>query len=173
MQYCHHALSVVVNFSHLRLLLWNRWTEFNETWQEARSHRLVSSWCFFFRVDQKKQDDRPGRSVKKVAHWTQVNDIWPFGPLVLSWIYLYCSTLCIGKLLILCKPSARYIFIDNEIQYVFFKGMVYFGWYIDTYISLHILLIFLLTFCFFLANPSNTQNFTFFVTLVPFAVWSW
>ena len=43
---------------------------------------------FFFRVDQKKQDDRPGRSVKKVAHCTQVNDIWPFGPLVLSWIYL-------------------------------------------------------------------------------------
>ena len=39
--YCDHALSVVrlsvVNFSHFRLLLWNRWTEFNETWQEAIS----------------------------------------------------------------------------------------------------------------------------------------
>ena len=39
--YCDHPLSVVrpsvVNFSHFRLLLWNRWTEFNETWQEARS----------------------------------------------------------------------------------------------------------------------------------------
>ena len=43
--YCDQALSVVrpsvrpsvVNFSHFRLLLWNRWTEFNETWQEART----------------------------------------------------------------------------------------------------------------------------------------
>ena len=24
---------------HFRLLIWNRWTEFNETWQEARSQR--------------------------------------------------------------------------------------------------------------------------------------
>ena len=28
--------SSVVKFSHFRLLLWNHWTEFNETWQEAR-----------------------------------------------------------------------------------------------------------------------------------------
>ena len=27
----------VVNFSHFWLLLWKRWTEFNEIWQEARS----------------------------------------------------------------------------------------------------------------------------------------
>ena len=40
--YCDHALSfvrpsVVVNFSHCRLLLWNRWTEFNETWRNIFS----------------------------------------------------------------------------------------------------------------------------------------
>ena len=51
--YCDHALSVVrpssvVNFSHFRLLLWNRWTEFNETWQEARSQRPLPSLFFFF-----------------------------------------------------------------------------------------------------------------------------
>ena len=37
--YCDHALSVVrpsLNFSHFQFLLWNHWTEFNETWQEAR-----------------------------------------------------------------------------------------------------------------------------------------
>ena len=28
------------------LLLWNRWTEFNETWQEARSQRLLRNLCF-------------------------------------------------------------------------------------------------------------------------------
>ena len=26
-----------VNFSHFQLLLWKRWMDFNETWQEARS----------------------------------------------------------------------------------------------------------------------------------------
>ena len=32
---------------HFRLLLWNGWTEFNETWQEARSQRPLPSLCFF------------------------------------------------------------------------------------------------------------------------------
>ena len=53
--YCDHASSVhlsvrpssVVNFSHFQLLLWNRWTEFNKTWQEARSQRPLPSLCFF------------------------------------------------------------------------------------------------------------------------------
>ena len=33
---------------HIRLLLRNRWTEFNETWKEARSQYPLSSLCFFF-----------------------------------------------------------------------------------------------------------------------------
>ena len=43
---------------HFRLLLWKRWTEFNETWQEARSQRPLPSLCF--RADQKKQDGLSG-----------------------------------------------------------------------------------------------------------------
>ena len=43
---------------HFRLLLWNRWTEFNETWQEARSQRPLPSLCFLGRSE--KQDCRPG-----------------------------------------------------------------------------------------------------------------
>ena len=35
---------------HFRFLLWNRWTEFNETWQEARSQRPL-----FFRLARKTQ----------------------------------------------------------------------------------------------------------------------
>ena len=31
---------------HFRLLLWNHWTEFKETWQEARSQRPLPSLCF-------------------------------------------------------------------------------------------------------------------------------
>ena len=50
--------SSVVNFSHFWLLLWNRWTEFNETWQEARSQRPLPSLCFSSRSE--KQDGRPG-----------------------------------------------------------------------------------------------------------------
>ena len=42
---------------HFRLLLWNRWSEFNEIWQEARSQRLLPSLCFFGQSE--KQDGRP------------------------------------------------------------------------------------------------------------------
>ena len=43
---------------HFWLLLWNRWTEFNETWQEERSQRPLPSFCFSGRSE--KQDGRPG-----------------------------------------------------------------------------------------------------------------
>ena len=43
---------------HFWLLLWNSWTEFNETWQEARSQRPLPSLCFSSRSE--KQDGRPG-----------------------------------------------------------------------------------------------------------------
>ena len=43
---------------HFQLLLWNRWTEFIETWQEARSQRPLPSLCFSGRSE--KQDGRPG-----------------------------------------------------------------------------------------------------------------
>ena len=43
---------------HFRLLLWNRWTEFNQTWQEARSHSPLPSLCFSGRSE--KQDGCPG-----------------------------------------------------------------------------------------------------------------
>ena len=66
---------------HFRLLLRNRWTEFNETWQEVRSQRLLPSLCFSGHWVNK--NFRPGWSVKKVAHCTQVHDMWPFGPLVI------------------------------------------------------------------------------------------
>ena len=48
----------VVNFSHFRLLLWHHWTEFNETWQEARTQHPLPSLCFSGRSE--KQDGRPG-----------------------------------------------------------------------------------------------------------------
>ena len=43
---------------HFRLLLWNRWTEFNKTWQEARYQSPLPSLCFSGRSE--KQDGRPG-----------------------------------------------------------------------------------------------------------------
>ena len=42
---------------HFRFLLWNRWMEFNETWQEARSQCPLISLCFSGRSE--KQDGRP------------------------------------------------------------------------------------------------------------------
>ena len=43
---------------HFRLLLWNGWMEFNETWQKARSQRPLPSLCFS--GGSEKQDGRPG-----------------------------------------------------------------------------------------------------------------
>ena len=40
--------------THFWLLLWNRWTEFNETWQEARSQCPIPSLCFSGQLE--KQD---------------------------------------------------------------------------------------------------------------------
>ena len=65
---------------HFRLLLWNRWTEFNETWQESRSQRPLPSLCFTGWSVNKNV--RLGGFLKKAAHCTQVHDMWSFGPLV-------------------------------------------------------------------------------------------
>ena len=43
---------------HFRLLLWNCWTEFNETWQEARYQCPLPSLCFLGQSE--KEDGRPG-----------------------------------------------------------------------------------------------------------------
>ena len=43
---------------HFPLLLWNGWTEFNETWEEARSQHPLPSLCCLDRSE--KQDCRPG-----------------------------------------------------------------------------------------------------------------
>ena len=37
---------------YFRLLLWNRWIEFNKTWQKTRSQRSLSN--LFFKADRKK-----------------------------------------------------------------------------------------------------------------------
>ena len=54
-RYFRHQLKSSLHFG---LLLWNRWAEFNETWQEARSQCPLPSLCFSGR--SKKQDGRPG-----------------------------------------------------------------------------------------------------------------
>ena len=69
--------------SHIRLLLWNRLTEFNETWQEARSQRLLPSSCF------------SGRSENKMAALANQSKRWHIvlrcticGPLGLLFLFL-------------------------------------------------------------------------------------
>ena len=44
---------------HFQLLLWNRWTEFNETWQEARSQRPLPSLCFSGRSEKTRWPSWP------------------------------------------------------------------------------------------------------------------
>ena len=62
---------------HFRLLLWNRWTEFNETWQEARSQRPLPSFCF-------RADKMAALASDWLRHfrlllwyrWTEFNETW-------------------------------------------------------------------------------------------------
>ena len=70
---------------HFWILLWNRWTEFNETWQKARSQHPLPSLCFSGWSVNKNV--RLGRLLKKVAHCTQVHDMLPFGPLVEAFLH--------------------------------------------------------------------------------------
>ena len=85
--YCDHtfsvvrSMSVVFNFSHFHLLLWNYWMEFNKTWQEARSQRPLPSLCFLVRSE--KQDGRPGLwlawdffQLLLWNRWTEFNETW-------------------------------------------------------------------------------------------------
>ena len=61
--YCHSTPSVFRpssvrrKLSHFQLL-WNRWTEFNETWQKVRSQRPLPGLCFLSQSE--KQNGRPG-----------------------------------------------------------------------------------------------------------------
>ena len=48
----------IVDFLHFWLLLWNRWTEFNETLQEARSQCPLPNLCFSRQSE--KQDGHLG-----------------------------------------------------------------------------------------------------------------
>ena len=65
---------------HFRLLLWNRWTEFNETWEEARSQLPLPSLCF--RADRKNK--MAALASDWLRHfrlllwnrWTEFNETW-------------------------------------------------------------------------------------------------
>ena len=65
---------------YFRLLLWNRWTEFNVTWQEARSQRpLLRLW---FSSRSEKQDGRPGLWL---AETFSTSPLKPLNEIQLNW----------------------------------------------------------------------------------------
>ena len=66
---------------HFRLLLWNRWTEFNETWQEARSQRRPPSLCFFGPIEKNKMSALASDWLRHFRlllrdRWTEFNETW-------------------------------------------------------------------------------------------------
>ena len=69
----------VVNFSHFRLLLWNRLTEFNETWQEGRTQHPLPSLCFSDRSENKVAALASDwlKHVRLLWNcWTEFNETW-------------------------------------------------------------------------------------------------
>ena len=65
---------------HFRLLLWNRWTEFNETWQEARSQHPLPSVCFSDWTKNKMAVLASDwlRQIRLLLwkRWTEFNETW-------------------------------------------------------------------------------------------------
>ena len=58
---------------HFPLLLWNRWTELNETWQDARSQRPLPSLCFSGRSEE--QDGRTDLWLAETSSTSPLNEI--------------------------------------------------------------------------------------------------
>ena len=54
-----HRPSSIRKLSHFQLFLWNRWTEFNETWQDERSQRPLPSLCFLGRSEKTRWPPQP------------------------------------------------------------------------------------------------------------------
>ena len=65
---------------HFQLLLWNRWMELNETWQEARSKLLLPSLCFLGWSENKMaapSSDWPRHFWLLLWNrWTEFNETW-------------------------------------------------------------------------------------------------
>ena len=49
--FCHHFASVSVNFSYFHLLLWNHWTDLDQTWQKCSLGGLPSDLLFWCRSE--------------------------------------------------------------------------------------------------------------------------
>ena len=121
---------------HFRLLFWNRWTEFNETWQDARSQRPLPTLCFLGRSVNKNV--HLGRFLKKVAHCCQVHDMWPFGPLVRNYhvikrIWNEFSFHTVFMKLVVCfiSPCQRLGDINTQlISYIPYEMKIHFRSYI-------------------------------------------
>ena len=74
---------------HFRLLLWNRWTEFNEIWQEARSDSPLPSFVFFRLIRKARWPSGPIR--QQMWHIVLVCTICcPLGPL---WFFFFFAVL--------------------------------------------------------------------------------
>ena len=149
MQYCDHALSVVRQSSlTFHISDFSSETAERNSMKHDRKQDLIVLYqaCFFGLIRQTRWPPWPIR--KKRWHIVLRCTIYgPLGPLFyLGFIYHVAH--CIGKLLILYKPSARYLFIDNEIQYSFW--LVHWHLYFFTY-----LVYILVTFGVFLANPEQ------------------
>ena len=81
---------------HFRLLLWNRWTACNETWQEERSKCPLPSLCFFGLIGKTRWPPWPicqnggtlYSGARYVALWASCYVSWAYKPLS-AWAYIF------------------------------------------------------------------------------------
>ena len=99
---------------HFRLLLWNRWTEFNEAWQEARSQHPLSSLCFSGRSE--KQDGRPDLWLAETRVPTVLEKSLNFGfSLKSPWKWI-----CPWKVLEFRRPSLKFQLVVLDFLFCIF-----------------------------------------------------
>ena len=73
--------SSVRKLSHFQLLLWNCWTEFNETWQDASFQRPLPSLCFFGPIGKNKMAAPASDWLRYFQillwnRWMEFNETW-------------------------------------------------------------------------------------------------
>ena len=86
--YCDHVLSVVVTFSHFRILFWNPWTEFNES---DRKQDLNDLQMFVFSDRSEKQDCRHGLWLAQTFSTSPLKPLNRFNQLLFQ---SACTSMC-------------------------------------------------------------------------------
>ena len=118
-QYCRPCLWLL---RHFRRLIWNRWTESNETWQEERTQRPLS--CLRFSGRSEKQAGRPVSDWLRHFRlflwnrWTEFSESWQEAISQCPLTCLWFSGWSVNKMAALANLSKTWHIVEISVLYV-------------------------------------------------------